>query len=1187
MNYEEIQVVLDELLQQKHLSDIQELVFRQTWQGKTYAEIAEEASYDSDYIKYVGYQLWQTLSKALGEKITKSNFRSVLRKKAQSLKDKTIDAYSKDLSGFPTTLEKQNYRDWGEAVDVSIFYGRTQELKVLKQWLKQDRCRLVLLLGMGGIGKTALSIKLAEQAQDEFEYLIWRSLRNAPLLEEILIDLLKFLSHQQEIQFSNTIDGKISRLIHYLRKHRCLIVLDNIESILSANPVGHCREGYEAYGELFKRLGEEKHQSCLVLTSREKPKEFASLEGDILPVRSLALTGLEELEGRKIFTVKNLTGKDEEQKELIEHYRGNPLALKIVSTSIKQLFNGSISEFLEEGTIVFNGIRSLLEQQFSRLSDLEKKVMYWLAINREPVTIKELQEDIMPPASKPELLQALESLGRRSLIEKNISGFTQQPVVMEYMIEQLIEQVHQELVEEKLSVFIDYALLKSQAKDYVRESQSRVILEPIAERIKNTFKSLKDVEYKLQKILRQLRGEYAASSGYAGGNVINLLSQLKIDLTGYDFSCLAVWQAYLQDINLHRVNFAYADLSKSIFVETLGNVLSLAFSPDGTLLVTGDADGAIRLWRVVDGKQLLVLVGHKGWIWSVAFSPDGKHVASGSSDQTVKLWDVGTGACIQTLQGHTNWMRSVAFSPQGNWLASSGEDYTVKIWDAATGTGLKTLQGHRNWVQAVAFSPDGYCLASGSEDQTIKLWDVSTGECLQTLEGHTGWVLCLAFRSDGQHLVSGSSDQTVLVWDIKSGQASKTLHGHGNWVRSVAFSPDGNILASGSTDQTVRLWDFSTGVCLKTLQGHSNWIWTVAFSPDGQTLASGSTDLTVRFWEVATGARWKTLHGYTNWIFSVAFSPDGRTLVGSSQDGLLRLWDWTTVTYRALRGHRHPIWSSIYSPDGKTLASGSVDSTVKLWDADTGECLKTLEGHSQWVFSVAFSPDGQILASGSEDRTIKLWDVPTGKHLRTLHGHSKWVWSVDFSPDGRMLASAGEDQLVKLWDPQTGECLKTLQGHSNWVWSVAFSPDGKTLASSSGDQTIKLWDVYTGACLKTLQGHSNGVWSIAFSSDGSRLASGSDDQTVKCWDTQTWECLRTFQGHTRRVWSVAFSPDGSTLASGSQDESIKLWDIESGACLRTLRPERPYEGMNITGVTGLTEAQKETLYALGAVESQV
>jgi WD40 repeat protein len=134
-----------------------------------------------------------------------------------------------------------------------------------------------------------------------------------------------------------------------------------------------------------------------------------------------------------------------------------------------------------------------------------------------------------------------------------------------------------------------------------------------------------------------VRGEYAASSGYAGGNIINLLRQLKIDLTGYDFSCLAVWQAYLQDINLHRVDFAQADLSKSVFAETLGNVLSLAFSPDGTLLVTGDADGAIRLWQVVDGKQLLVFAGHKGWIWSVAFSPDGQHVASGSSDQTVKM----------------------------------------------------------------------------------------------------------------------------------------------------------------------------------------------------------------------------------------------------------------------------------------------------------------------------------------------------------------------------------------------------------------------------------------------------------------------------------------------------------------------------------------------------------------------
>jgi WD40 repeat protein len=188
-----------------------------------------------------------------------------------------------------------------------------------------------------------------------------------------------------------------------------------------------------------------------------------------------------------------------------------------------------------------------------------------------------------------------------------------------------------------------------------------------------------------------------------------------------------------------------------------------------------------------------------------------------------------------------------------------------------------------------------------------------------------------------------------------------------------------------------------------------------------------------------------------------------------------------------------------------------------------------------------------------------------------------------FPEDGATIASGSDDQTVKLWDITTGKCLKTLQGHTSWVNSVAISPDGTTLVSGSADRTIKLWDIRTGECLKTLQGHTQRVQSVAISPDSATLISSSNDQTVKLWDISTGECLKTLQGHTHTIGSVAISLDGTTVASGSFDETIKLWDVKTGQCLKTLR-DRLYEGMNITGVTGLTEAEKATLKALGAVE---
>jgi WD40 repeat protein/predicted transcriptional regulator len=1110
------------------------------------------------------------------------------------------------------------HTDWGEAIDVSVFYGRTDELAKLEYWILHDSCRLIALVGMGGIGKTALSVKLAEQIQDNFEFVIWRSLRNAPPLKEILANWIEFFSNTEATNLSDNIGHRISQLIDYLRSSRCLLVLDNVESILgSGDHVGRYREGYEDYGELFRRVGEASHQSCLILTTREKPKEVASLEGSSLPIRSLPLLGLNPIEGQEIFRSQNyFLGSESDWQTLINRYAGNPLALRIIATTVKELFNSNISEFLAQGTTVFGDIRDLLDQHFYRLSPLEKEVMYWLTLNREPVSITELREDIVAPISQAKLLEALESLFRRSLIEKATllekSGvlFTLQPVVMEYLTEQFIEQVSEEIISDvetqpisSIQLFKNYALIKATAKDYVRHTQVRLILKPIIDKLLYLLGGKNNVKNKLTQILAKLREKSPIETGYVGGNALNLMSQLQIDLRELDFSHLTIWQAYLSEVDLHRVNFAYSDLSNSVFAESLESIVSVTFSPDGKLLATGDTSGDIYLWGVADSKKLSSFQGHAGSIQSVAFSPDGKILASGSYDHTVRLWEVSTGQCLNILEGHARWIWSVAFSPDGKTLASGAVDSTIRLWDVATGECLNVLQEDSEAMLSVAFSPDGKTLARSSTGHNVRLWDIIAGRCLKVCQGHTSWVWSVAFSPDGKTVASASEDHTVRIWDAVTGECVRICQGHANWVWSVAFSPDGQLLASGSVDHTVKLWDASTGQCVKTLQGHISWIWSVAFapkrqgdSPDGYILASSSIDRTVKLWDVATGRCVRTLQGRGRWVKSLAWHPQGQILASGSFDQGVRLWNAVTgQCIKLLQGHTH-VLSVCYSPtspyppyqggQGGILASGSYDQTVKLWDTNTGECLKTLQGLGGAVWSVAFSPDGQILATGS-DRIVKLWDVTTGQCVKTLLGHSDMVFSVSFSPDGTMLASGSEDQTARLWDIETGQCLHDLDEHISWVQAVAFSPDGRTLASGCADQTIKLWDVATGRCIKTWEEdlHGYSIWSIAFSPDGQLLASAGTDEMVRLWDVKEDSCFTVLQGHRHGLLSLAFSPDGQTLASGSRDDTIMLWNYKTGECLQTLRADRPYEGMNITGITGLTEVAIATLKALGAVES--
>lgn len=1216
MNFEEALTITDTLVFEKtgkHLSDAQRAVIQGTWYCQKYHEIALEYRCTPEYLKQdVGPKLWKLLSDELGEKVTKKNFRTVMERR--TLEEEEGERGSREVeavkeagedkgTGRQPEEEKERlthrqpsispHVDWGEATDVSQFYGRIEELAQLQQWILQEDCRLIAVLGMGGIGKTSLSVQLAQKIYPQFEFVIWRSLRNAPPLTEILMDLIQFFAKETELNLSPDPHRQISQLIDFLRTSRCLIILDNIESILQeGNRVGRYYPGYENYGDLFKRLGETQHQSCLLLTSREKPREIAALEGQTQKVRSLPLLGLEPENCQEIIQSKGVGGSFEQWQTLIERYAGNPLALKIVTTTIYDLFGGNVGEFLDQiqqGTAIFGDVRDILEQQLGRISELELETMHWLAINREPCTVVDLRKDLLSIISPVELIEALESLSRRSLIEKSAGSFTQQPVVMEYMIERLIETILQEIETETINILNQYPLIKSQAKDYIRESQTRLILQPIVQKLLSRYRISGELNQKFKILIERLK-QNRHSSGYGGGNIINLCHSLDLDLAEYDFSQLTIWQAYLQDANLQNVDFSGSDLSRSVFAKTLGHSLTVALGANG-ILATGDAEGKIILWTVEDGQQLLVCQGQVGGVKSVTFNHDGTLLASGSDDESVRLWKVSTGECLNRWREHQGSVNCVCFSPSGDWLASGSNDKTVRVWDTRSGQCVHHFTDHTDSIRSITFSPDGHTLASCSEDQTVKLWNLQTGDCLRTFYGHNAWNWAVTFVRSAStpgkiHAIASSTDEeAVRLWDINTGHSFHTFHGHQDSVWIVVFSPDGELLASSSDDQTVKLWNVRTGTCLKTLPGLESQVCSLAFSPDSQTLATGSVDRMVQLWDVQTGQRLRTLRGHRHQVWSFVLSPNGRRLASGSDDDQVRLWDVQTGRcLKQLQGHTDWVWSVAFSPDGSLIASGSYDRTVKLWDTQTGECLKTLHGHSDRIQAVTFSAEGRLLASASDDQTVKVWDVQTGELLQTLEGHQRWVGSVAFSPQTSILASGSNDQTIRLWDGETGHCLAVLEGHNDRVHVLTFASQGSILVSGSYDRSVKCWAVETGECLQTWRGEIERVQGILLTLEGQIWVSGSHDHDIRLWDMATGNCVKRLEGHSHPVWSVHVDAQGRFLASGSHDQGIKVWDLHTQDCLKTLRADKPYNGLNITGVTGITTAQKVTLKALGAVD---
>lgn len=1077
--------------------------------------------------------------------------------------------------------------DWGEAPEVGRFYGRAQELDELLRWIVTERCRLVTLLGMGGIGKTTLAIVTARRVQQlaPFEYVYWRSLQNAPPVAGLLENCLQNLYTQQPVALPGTLDEQISLLISSMRQHRCLLILDNVEAILQPGQrAGIFIESEQGYGRLLQRLGETGHQSCLLLTSREKPREIARLEGVRSPVRSLRLGGIERASGEELLRDEGLAGTDEERADLVERYQGNPLALKIVSEPIREVFGGDIAAFLQGEERVLGEISDLLEQQFQRLSAAERDVIYWLAIEHEDVSLETLLADTRALISRKALVETLDALRRRSLIEGNGAGhFLLQPVVMEYVTGRFVESLCEEIAGETFALLASHALLKADAVDYIRKSQVRFILEPIMQRLYAAFWRTQS-EQKLKRMLGMLHVESALRHSYAAGNILNLLIQARADLRGLDFSHLTVRQADLQGVRVPEINFARADLATCRFTDTFSSILCLAVSPDGALLAGGTTTDEVRVWQAESATALCCCVGHGDGVRALAFSPDGRTFASGSEDHTLRIWESAGGRCRKILQGHSDWIFSLAFSPDGQRLASASLDQTVRLWSAETGACVQVLRGHSDWVRTVAFSPDGTTVASGGNDGTIRLWESSTGVCLRVLQERGGWVRTVAFSPDGTTLASGGEDQVIRFWQLQTGKCSRVLQGHTGRIRSVVWTADGALLASGGDDLFLRLWDTRTGQCLRVLAGHTNRIWSLVFLPASGLLVSASEDDTLRFWDIHSGQCVRTLQGQTHLIKAIAFSPDGSTLVSGSEDQLVRVWDRASGRCtRSLRQHANRVRCVAFSPSGANFASGSEDETICLWDAHSGQVARILRGHTSLVRSLAFRPDGALLASGSYDQTIRLWDVGSGLCLTRIEAQSL-IWSVAFRPDGQVLASGNDAGAVQLWDAESGSCIATLAGHAHRVWSVPFHPRGTLLASSGDDRQIYLWELASRSCLYVLKGHASWVRSLAFSTDGGILASGSHDRTVRLWDVATGRCLHVLRGHTSYIWSVAFSPADDTLASAGDDGCIKLWDAKTGECIKTLRSERLYEGMNIAGVQGLTESQTASLQVLGAVE---
>ena len=1090
--------------------------------------------------------------------------------------------------------------DWGDAPEVSTFYGREDELALLTNWLLEQHCRVVSILGMGGIGKSTLAVTLMHRVAHQFDAVIWRSLRDAPPPESLLDEWLRVLAGEPLTMVLDTPERRLNLLFEYLRARRVLLVLDNLESVMEeAEGSGRIWPAYEGYGRLLRRAAETKHMSCVLLTSREKPNVLAPLEGSRTPVRSMHLRQLEAEACQVLLQEQDVTGTATERERLIERYGGNPLALKIVAPTIAELFGGEIDAFLGQGELIFGSVRYLLQEQFARLSAVEESIMLWLAILREPVTVQLLANVLVHPLPGAQVLEALDTLRGRSLIERGkVKGsFTLQSVVLEYTTTRFIEAAVNEIERGHLHLLIDHGLELANGKEYIREAQVRLIVTPLLARLHSSLPEPSAIEARLLALLEPLRGQSDEYQGYAPANLLALLRTLRGDLSGLDLHQLSIRNADLRGVNLHDTNLAEATLRNAVFTTVSDTIWAMAFSRKGTYWAGGDRQGHLQLWLYKERRLQFVWRAHHSVVSAIGFSSDEQWLATGSWDGVIKIWDTANGTLRWTSPA-VDAIMGLAFSPAGRVLVSGGTDGQVRLWDLTSGALLQTLDEHTGPVFRVAWNPNGKLLVSAGHDARVQLWETAGDDAVllkptprKTLEGHSSPVRGLAFSPDGGTLASASWDRTVKLWDVQSGTQKESipLPSH---IEGLVWSQDGRYLASGELDRAFWVWDMEQHKQRTTFYGTMAPVRALAFSPDGSTLDTAYEDGSMQVWDMTTGQCIRNWQGFARAVFDVAWSPNSVQIAGGGNDGLVTIWDVAQhVPLHLLRGHKAIIWGVSWSPDGRWLASCSEDRTIRIWDAVNGANERVLTD-TMWVdaqlFATAWSPDGERMAVATHRYGVLVYDMRTQTLQRV--GPSAVpprIRRVEWSPDGKYLAASSEGGIILVWNMNDYSLRATLEGHRGMVVALAWSTDGTRLASGSwgrrSDQLF-IWDTQSWKRIRALDDPNELVFSVAWCVDGERLVSAGSDGILRWWNPQNGQCILSRHGHEGPVQSLRAGPDGRLLASCGDDGTIQIWRLDSGEHVATLRRDRPYERLNITGIKGLTDAQKQTLKMMGAIE---
>ena len=592
-------------------------------------------------------------------------------------------------------------------------------------------------------------------------------------------------------------------------------------------------------------------------------------------------------------------------------------------------------------------------------------------------------------------------------------------------------------------------------------------------------------------------------------------------------------------------------------------------------------------------------------------------LATGAADGAIKIWDIVGGYVTHTVSGPSVLVSALHFFE----IAATAED-TSSTRKPKKG---RKSQADENEEQDVESK---FRLAWGTQDGKIRIFDLHKrkttpvyADSKRKTEAHESNVQSIDYSPEQHALLSGSRDKTMTLWLWRDNAWQGTPMLRHELVESVGFLNEGKWMYSAGTSGLLRIWDTTTHHEITTKQepkSEAESILSAVSLPQKSLILCAQADFTLAMYRVPTPADiastsgvlvepFRRISGTHDEILDLAYVLSDQSMMAlatNSEDiRLVSVADTETQAdtdeggayfghdVALLKGHEDIVMSLDVDWSGHWVASGAKDNTARLWRIDPANnsytCYAVFTGHLESVGAVALPkvvpPENSeafknpldhppaFLLSGSQDRFVQKRDIPRqsqkaklSSSLRRL-AHDKDINALDVSPSGRLFASASQDKTVKIWDVEGFEVQGILKGHKRGVWTVRFAPlhtpaiqgeqggsvSGKgVVLTGSGDKTIKLWSLSDYSCIRTFEGHSHNILKVVWlhiptdetaAKKRIQFASAGADSLVKIWDANLGETECTLDNHEDRLWTLAVHPKTNTIVSGGSDSKITFW----------------------------------------------